>query len=163
VASYWLANSVRSVPPVPPSYSRFSLVFARGPAGRGLIGVHRLYATIWLVGSFGLPTGVCCWDRGTTWDMGKGYMLLCSCTHNYPSCTLPILLYSLVPITPNCPTANRWVVQAASDWLANSVWPALTCPVQLFPFWFGVHVRPSRLGSDWRMQFVCRDLVGQSY
>jgi hypothetical protein len=22
------------------------------------------------------------WDRGTTWDRGKGYMLLNSCTHN---------------------------------------------------------------------------------
>ena len=58
VASYWLANSVRSVPPVPPSYSCFGLVFARGPAGRGLIGARSLCAAIWLVGSFGIPTGV---------------------------------------------------------------------------------------------------------
>ena len=61
VASYWLANSVRSAPPVLPSYSRFGLVFTRGTAGRGLIGARRLCTVIWLVGSFGVPTVVCCW------------------------------------------------------------------------------------------------------
>ena len=48
VASYWLANSVQSVPPVLLSYSRFGLVFARGPAGRGLIGTHRLCTAIYI-------------------------------------------------------------------------------------------------------------------
>jgi hypothetical protein len=85
VASYSLANSGWSTLLVPPSYSRFGLVFARGPAGRGLIGARRLCAAIWLVGSFSVPTGSVAgsvWDRGTTWDRGKGYVLLYSCTHS---------------------------------------------------------------------------------
>jgi hypothetical protein len=47
--------------PVLPSYSRFGLVFARGLAGRGLIDARGLCAAIWLVGSFGVLTGVYCW------------------------------------------------------------------------------------------------------
>jgi hypothetical protein len=56
-------SAARSGPfrPVPPSYSRFGLVFARGPVGRGLIGIRSLCAAIWLVGPFGVLTGVCCW------------------------------------------------------------------------------------------------------
>ena len=67
------------------------------------------------------------------------------------SCTA--LLYSLALITPDYSVANRQVVQVASDWLANLVQPILACPVQLFQFWFGAHVRPSRQGFDWRAQF----------
>ena len=58
--------------------------------------------------------------------------------YHYPSCTSSILLYNLIPITPDYPAVNKGVTQAASDWLANSVWPTLTCPIQLFPFWFGI-------------------------
>ena len=30
------------------------------------------------------------WDRGTTWDRGKGYVLLYSCTHNYSKTGGPV-------------------------------------------------------------------------
>jgi hypothetical protein len=73
------------------------------------------------------------------------------------------LLYSLVPITTYCSVANRQVAWAASYWMANSVWPVPTRPVQLFLFRFGVRARPSRPGSDWHMQLVCRDLVGRIF
>ena len=91
-----------------------------------------------------------------------------SCMHPSILPVLPLFpctasLYSLIPITPYCSVANRWVIQVASYWLANSVRPVLTCTVQLFPFRFDVRTQPSGPGSDWYAQFVCRDLVGRSY
>ena len=91
---------------------------------------------------------------------------LCMCPPVLP--VLPLfpctaLLYSLVPITPCCSVTNRRVARVASYWLANSVRPVLTCPIQLFPFRFGVRARPSGPGSDWRAQLVCRDLVGRIF
>jgi hypothetical protein len=72
-------------------------------------------------------------------------------------------LYSLIPITPCCSVANRRVAWVASYWLANSMRPVPTRPIQLFPFQFGVCARPSGLGSDWCVQLVRRDLVGQIF
>jgi hypothetical protein len=73
------------------------------------------------------------------------------------------LLYSLAPITPYCSVANRRVARVAFYWLANSVRPVPTHPVQLFLFWFGVRARPSGPGSDWHAQFVRSDLVGRIF
>ena len=72
-------------------------------------------------------------------------------------------LYSLIPITLYCFVANRRVVRVTFYWLANSVRPVPTRPVQLFPFWFGVRAWPSGPGSDWRAQLVRRDLVGRTF
>ena len=95
VASYWLASSVRAgsvrpvrcgpLRPVPPSCSRFGLAFARGPAGRGLIGARRLHAVIWLVRFLvfrqGSVTGAI-GNRDTTWNRGKGvYVIIQLYTH----------------------------------------------------------------------------------
>ena len=101
-----------------------------------------------------VPIYTCLENTSLLWNIPLSpYVSPCS------ACTPPIPLYSLVPITPYCSVANRRVTQVASYWLANSVRPVPTRPVQLFPFRFGVRARPSGPGSDWRAQLVRRDLV----
>jgi hypothetical protein len=90
VASYWLANSVWPVPTCPVKLSRQVIPvlvwYSRAVQRAGVWLVHAACAprsdrSDLLVFQLGSVAGVV-WDRGTTWDREKGYMLLNNCTHN---------------------------------------------------------------------------------
>ena len=89
------------------------------------------------------------------------------CMHPCSACTPPIPLYSLaVQPRPDYPQLFcREPAGCVGRLLLAGQFGAVRSarPAQLFPFRFGVRARPSRPGSDWHMQLVCRDLVGRIF